>query len=515
MSKIYSLFLNEITKIIKKVSILVILILIVVLTLGYGALMKFSLSMIENQSGQLDTSSYQKDNSDKNLSQLKSDLDGLKQKLASAKEEDKPNIEFQITDIENQIKINELASQKGINLYEDTYLSKTLSAIAQNDTTLSELKKIPAESLTDVQKKQIETCEKAATTLMSIIDNKDFNAYYNYKNDTINSDTTLTEGQKKIHLEANDLRKKIMLNNPGSKQISSGIEGMIDRVTSLRLTLLNGIDYLSGTPIMLTADKATQYKNEAAITTYKLENNMISNKDISGMPLDTTYSVVAEGISGIGIFLVMLLVIILAGGTISSEISTGSIKSLIIAPVKRYKIYTAKILAIFTVGVAAILITFGISVLTNQIMFGEHVVKPFVTATNGNVYEINYYLYQLAVVFINSIKIFIYMLFALIISTVTRNTALAVGLSIGLYFCESIVLAIVYQFASGEWVKFIPFSNFSLKEKIFPSTDLAQVAATASGSYTPSLTFSVVYIIVFVICLGYIGYDSFNRRDIK
>lgn len=54
----------------------------------------------------------------------------------------------------------------------------------------------------------------------------------------------------------------------------------------------------------------------------------------------------------------------------SHEMSTGTIKSLIIAPVKRWKIYLAKYLSMLAVMLVLILYTYAVASLTNGLLFG-------------------------------------------------------------------------------------------------------------------------------------------------
>ena len=109
------------------------------------------------------------------------------------------------------------------------------------------------------------------------------------------------------------------------------------------------------------------------------------------------------------------------------------------------------------------------------------------------------------------------MLFAFMLSVITRNTAASVGISIGVYFGGSMAMGIVTQLFRGEWIKFIPFSNLSLSNKFFPYSGVNDILSEMTGVETvgsTSLAFSLCYLAVLCICLLYIAKDSFCRRDI-
>ena len=119
------------------------------------------------------------------------------------------------------------------------------------------------------------------------------------------------------------------------------------------------------------------------------------------------------------------------------------------------------------------------------------------------------------------VDIVIFLLFALMLSVITRNTAVSVGLSMGTYFAGNIVSSFMMAYlAPADWQKFIPFYNLGLSSRVFSFADMMNFTSymgTTSSSYSmlPSVSFSVCYLIVLSFCMFYIALDSFNRKDIK
>ena len=228
-----------------------------------------------------------------------------------------------------------------------------------------------------------------------------------------------------------------------------------------------------------------------------------------------------EGMLGIGLFFLLLLLMIVAGGTVSQEMATGSIKSLIIAPVRRWKIFVAKLIAVLTLAAAGGLITWGLSLLVDGIFFGFSTQPAYVFAVGGTAHSMPFLLFFLARTGVELIPVLVYAFFALLLSTVTRNTAVAVGLSMATYFVGNIAYAFVAQLTQDEWVRFLPFANLSLTSRIFPTLSGASLTGVLSGAsitdaagVTGSLAFSACYLAVLCFLMLYTAFDSFTRRDI-
>jgi ABC-type transport system involved in multi-copper enzyme maturation permease subunit len=160
------------------------------------------------------------------------------------------------------------------------------------------------------------------------------------------------------------------------------------------------------------------------------------------------------------------------------------------------------------------LFVYGVSTASFAAFFGMSTGKPYIYAVGGVVRVMSFPLYNFAYLYASLITVFVLMMFAYMLSIMTKNTAASVGISIGVYFGGSIVHSLLISLASGEWLKFLPFTNISPETKIFPDNTTSQIAASVTQANT-SLTFSLVYIAVLVFLIGYIGFDSFTRQDIK
>ena len=107
------------------------------------------------------------------------------------------------------------------------------------------------------------------------------------------------------------------------------------------------------------------------------------------------------------------------------------------------------------------------------------------------------------------------MLFALTLSVVTRNTALSVGVSIACYVGSGTIMELINYFISADWLKFIPFNNMGLVDKIFINNiTYMQMQSVSSFTNEVSIGFSLVVLSVCAILMLITMFDSFNKRDI-
>lgn len=134
---------------------------------------------------------------------------------------------------------------------------------------------------------------------------------------------------------------------------------------------------------------------------------------------------------------------------------------------------------------------------------------------NGEVKALSNLTYMILYYLTSCIDILVYMLFALMLSTLTHNTALSVGVSIACYVGSSIVMQIVNMLITADWIKFIPFNNMNLTGRIFANTvsyTSMQMASEAMNNV--SVGFSLAVLGVCAVLMVVSMFDSFNKRDI-
>ena len=147
---------------------------------------------------------------------------------------------------------------------------------------------------------------------------------------------------------------------------------------------------------------------------------------------------------GIGTFVIAALVIMLAGSSISSEMNNGSIKSLIIAPVRRGKIFAAKGLMLLTVQTALLLYDYLLTLLFTGTLFGFRNFGTLVFYAFGQAHGIPYLLAALLSLMLDGLAIGLFAAAAMALSAATHNTAVSVTLPM-LGFFGGMIVEVIMQ----------------------------------------------------------------------
>ncbi|TFE02185.1 ABC transporter permease [Jeotgalibacillus salarius] len=188
----------------------------------------------------------------------------------------------------------------------------------------------------------------------------------------------------------------------------------------------------------------------------------------------------------------ILFSIIAAGSTVASEFSSGTIKLLLIRPVRRVKILAAKFLVVILYGVLMLFVLAGASLMIGGLLFGFE--PLYINEVNmlGDLAE-TYLLYIGELV--------IYAAMAFMISTVFRSSSLAIGLSIFLMFTGPQMTMLAGRY---EWAKYILFAN----------TNLTQFKENRVLFEGMTVGFSLAVIAAYLVIFAVVSWQVFQRRDV-
>ena len=148
---------------------------------------------------------------------------------------------------------------------------------------------------------------------------------------------------------------------------------------------------------------------------------------------------------------------------------------------------------------------------------------------NGQVIEVSVVLLVLRNFLFALVEVLVYAMVAIMLSTLTRNTALSVAMGVFLYFVSSIITNIIVAMslmsntAGGAYAGLFRYLIFLNTNWIGHTKTLnygmgsmgSMVNGLASNFADISFTFSICTVIVYVVVMLITSYDSFNRRDIK
>ena len=270
---------------------------------------------------------------------------------------------------------------------------------------------------------------------------------------------------------------------------------------------------------VLLPSQIEELEQEAAVLEYKQSSNYYQRCEGQSGSKNLFVNVLWTLMLNIDRTILFIFCVLIAGTAVSSEISSGSIKSLIIAPVKRWKIFLAKSFMILTMLILGTLFSYGVSALLQGAFFGFDAGLPVVRMAGSAVVETPLFAFMLEHLVLSMFDILVICVFALMLSAVIRSSAASVAISMGVYFIVTDVVRIISMLIDKWWVKYIPFVNFNIQNRILgsASSEIEQILGTgqAASAGTPSVAFSLIYLCVLTIGMYYIAWDSFCRRDIK
>ncbi|HIS56920.1 MAG TPA: ABC transporter permease [Candidatus Fimimorpha excrementavium] len=252
----------------------------------------------------------------------------------------------------------------------------------------------------------------------------------------------------------------------------------------------------------ISEERMSEITDPLALEEYRLENGLENYMDENGHTSDLFFNTWTQG--AMIVVLASVVMIVLAGGCVANEFSNGTIKFLLINPVKRSKIIISKYLTLILVSVVLIFGIFAVSGVTDLILFGaEGWNTPMLSVHDGVVSQGNAVFYVLKSYFYQGINLLVMMTMAFMISSLLRSSAVSIGIGVAALMGGSMLIQILAMLGC-DWGRYILFANTDLNSiaqgnGIFPNQDL-----------TSSIVILAVYMAVFLLT----AYDGFTRREV-
>ena len=473
MNKILKLFINENIKTWKKFSTKLMLIFIIVTLLGTLALVKI-MKTTTIYDEQLISDAWKEN--------IQDEIDIYEEQL---KDETLDNENRKL--IEDLIKIKQLHLELNIYPYSDSWKSRILQSLT---------------IIGDDNEKQ---------KLIDLVKNGEYSDYIQMQKDDKKEQLKLGQiSQEEYNDEILllDLTQKYGINENTDNRNRDWRDAVISEIRTMQRSLRTGIDYT--TYKVLSSEQKAKLEDEIQMNIYRIGNNI---KPVNGINDD--YRVMFESLAPSAVItMIAVSAIIIAGSAISQEVSTGTIKFWALTPNKRWKILTAKILSVIFYIVIITIIMSILNIVIANVFFDTEGIQYIYVNDDGEVRAIGNALYIIGTYFAKAIPVVVFSIFAIMLSTITRSSSVALSLGITTYIGNGIVMAIINQFIKKDWIRFVPFNNLNIADKIFvnaenPMTLFGQTYATSS-----SLAFSLCVLGVCCVLMLVTMFDSFNKRDI-
>lgn len=475
---------NELIKIFSKKSMIVIGVIILVIIIGFNVLNKISQNMSNSYSAY--SESY--------IRYLDEELSNL--------DSNKPS------DINKYV---ETKSQKDLAILAKDYKETSWQAEVIGTVISPIIEEMNNYEYIDKNNEALTISKAQYDEMLTALKNNDWKYFANKELDSLNTqieelNTLIAQDSEnedlKTQLKSLELQKEVV-NLRLDKNINYGSDNYKSiAVQNYRMYMGNYIQSSQGKN--LTDEEKSEingYLEKANLYKYDLYN-------------DTEYQNTAtanytfQNSIGTYIAIIVMIVVIVAGVSISEEFNKGTVKLLLVRPYSRTKILISKLIAVFI----TMLITTATILLLQFIIggivygFGTYMmnVVQFDFTTNSIV-TLNIFAY-LGLIFICKLPIFILIgTLAFALSTLFLNSPLAVALPILGYMGSDVInmIAISYKW---DWVKYFVTPNWDLSQYLFGGTPMF------SGiSVEFSITICAIYFVIMLVA----SIVSFKKRNIK
>ena len=255
--------------------------------------------------------------------------------------------------------------------------------------------------------------------------------------------------------------------------------------------------------------ESKKLEEKIKLNQYRLDHNIeidVNSTMSSAMetPSDELNFWSAMSMSTALISLIGLLVIIIAGSCVANEFSQGTIKFLLINPVKRWKILMSKYFTVVTFGYIMIALLFVVMIPFAGIFLGfDGISTPYLYISGGTIHEMSPFLQVAKLYLLNSIDVVVMATMAFALSSLFKSSALAIGAGV---FCMmgGSTLIQVLAMLNQDWARYLIFAN----------TNLADIYNGASLFPQHSLIFAIVVIAVHMIIFLLTAWDGFTKREV-
>jgi len=236
-------------------------------------------------------------------------------------------------------------------------------------------------------------------------------------------------------------------------------------------------------------------ENKLKIAEYRLANDVLT-------PPNNPWSALLT-FSGL-IEMVIIFSIIIAADMVAGEYTAGTMKLLLIRPHKRTKILFSKFIAVSLFSLVMLVLLVVCGYVTNALLYGLgdiHITDLFLNQ-QGQIVSQNVIMQVIKMYGLSIFPVMGYVAFAFAVSTVLRNSALAVGISLLIMIVGN---SMIEATAKIEVLKYLPFANSDISLYIFHLPARPEM----------TLGFSISVLLVYMFGLTLISWAVFKKRDVS
>ena len=184
-----------------------------------------------------------------------------------------------------------------------------------------------------------------------------------------------------------------------------------------------------------------------------------------------------------------------------------------IRPVKRWKIITAKYVSVLVTGYITMFAGMIVWLISLGFNYGfTDLIYPYMYVVGDTVQSISFFLYLLGQAMFCSITVIFLVSVAFMMSTLTKNTALAVVAGIGTNIAFTIIFQIIYYTSqeSINWLKYTIIPYLNLAQFVDMGNMYSQSYLTQLNPTLGAIMLAGTALVMFIASLW-----TFVKRDIK
>lgn len=209
--------------------------------------------------------------------------------------------------------------------------------------------------------------------------------------------------------------------------------------------------------------------------------------------------------------IVMILVVITSGDIVSKEHNKGTEKLLLTSSNKRWKIHFSKFAYLIMHTYIIWFTAFFLFCIYAGLRFGfDDLFTPKLIYQGGNVIEVNYLLYTIKQIFYCSIPVISMISILFMLSTITLNTTITIGISTILVMISPFLWHFI-QLLHLKIVAYTPIPYFMFSQVINLNEGYLKTMDICNISESYGIIISVITIIICYLVSNYV----YTKRDIK
>lgn len=350
------------------------------------------------------------------------------------------------------------------------------------------------------QQEEAQRLMKSNQAILAALEKNDWKAFCQAKIDAIEANPALSKEQK----DEAKWEYAYRMEQGVSYEQDDWKNGLITEVAGLKSSV-NAMEQqlAAGQPVDM--ELLQSQKDNLALGQYRLEHNI--SVDTSERMTTTGnvnfWSVFNNSTSLIQV--ISVLIIVIAGSCVASEFSGGTIKFLLINPVKRGKILMSKYMATITFSYVMLILFYIVNALFAMLFFGAgDLSAPYLTVVDGTVHSSSAFLHVAWQYLLGSANMVVMATLAFAISSLVRSSALAIGVGVFAMLAGNTAVLFLKNMLNMDWARYIIFAN----------TDLNAVLEGTTAFANQSITFALVTIAIYMVVFLLTAWDGFVRREV-